>query len=317
MVNRTDWYPELSKLIKLGWPIFLAQSSQTAMGLADTLMASWAGVNELAAVSLGAGLWLPLFLSLSGVTLALTPLVAHLVGADRSSETPRQLHHSLLLALILGLIGVLLLNQAGPLLDALGVETALKNRTLDYLFAISWGLPALLLYQAIRSFAEGFGQTHPTMKIGLLAVLINIPLNYLLIFGKLGFPQLGGVGCGWASSIAFGLMLISGIIFLQRSQQFRSLNIWSVVNRPQSGVFREHLSIGLPIAVSLLIETSMFCAIALLLASYGAEVISAHQITLSISNLIFMLPLSLCLSLTIRVGHLELPIIKLIYIIRI
>lgn len=275
------------------------------MGLADTLMASWAGAGELAAISIGASLWLPLFLSLSGVMLGLTPLVANLVGAERRDDTPTQLHHSLALAFILGVIGVLLLNNAGPLLEWLEVERGLKERTLAYLFAISWGLPALLIYQAIRSYAEGFGQTRATMKIGILAVLINIPLNYILIFGKLGLPALGGVGCGWASTISFYLMLIGGTYYLHRSRHFADLLIWKGRMIPKLSTFKDHLSIGLPIALSLLIETSMFCMIALLLAKYGAEVISAHQIALSVSSFIFMLPLSLCLSLTIRIGHLN------------
>ena len=276
---------ELRILFNLGWPIFLAQSSQTAMGLADTLMSSWAGVDELAAISVGAGLWLPLFLSLSGVMLGLTPLVANLVGAEQRSDTPTQLHHSLVLALMLGVIAVILLNNSGPLLDWLEVEQRLKERTLEYLFAISWGLPALLIYQAIRSYAEGFGQTRATMKIGVLAVLINIPLNYMLIFGKFGLPELGGVGCGWASSISFWLMLICGTYYLHRGRHFADLMIWQGRITPKLSTFRQHLSIGLPIALSLLIETSMFCIIALLLAKYGAEVLAANQITIRIGHL--------------------------------
>lgn len=275
------------------------------MGLADTLMSSWAGINELAAISVGAGLWLPLFLSLSGVMLGLTPLVANLVGAEQRSDTPTQLHHSLALALILGIIGVILLNNSGPLLDWLEVEQGLKERTLEYLFAISWGLPALLIYQAIRSYAEGFGQTRATMKIGVFAVLINIPLNYILIFGKFGMPELGGVGCGWASSISFWIMLFCGTYYLHRSRYFADLRIWQGRITPKLSTFRQHLSIGLPIALSLLIEASMFCVITLLLAKYGAEVLSANQITLSITSFAFMLPLALCLALTIRIGHLN------------
>ncbi len=294
---------EIKALLKLAWPILLAQSSMTAMSLADSLMASHAGPDDLAAVALGASIWLPMLISMSGLMMALTPIVAYLFGGNKTSEVRAELHQSLLLALILGVIAVMLLRNASPLLGWLGVETTLQLKAQDYLDAISWGLPLMLLFQSMRSFAEAFGLTQPMMRIGLLAVALNIPMNYLFIFGKLGFPELGGVGCGYASSAAFALMFVSAVLLLHLSPNFRELELWRgrwQFNWPRA---RHQLAVGLPIAFALLIETSMFCFIALLLADYGAVVISAHQITLSISSFIFMLPLSLCLALTIRVGQ--------------
>lgn len=295
---------ELRKLARLGWPILLAQSAQTAMGLADTLMASRAGNSELAAIALGAGIWLPLYLSLSGIMLALTPVIAYLVGAERESDTPRELHQNLLLAVLLAIGAFIFLNNAGFILQYLDTSAQLAERTQQYLHAISWGFLFLLPYQSLRSFAEGFGLTRATMRIGLFAVALNIPLNYLLIFGKLGLPALGGVGCGWASSIAFFVMFLLGLKLLRQAPRLHLLAIWQPPVRVHWPALGHQLNIGIPIAIALLIETSMFCFIALLLADQGSVVLAAHQITLSISSFIFMLPLSLCLALTIRVGHL-------------
>jgi len=305
--NIPHYGTELTALVRLAWPILLAQSAMTAMSLADSLMASHAGADDLAAVALGASIWLPMLISMSGVMMALTPIVAYLFGGNRTDQVRAELHQSLLLALALGIAAVLILRNATPLLAWLGVERALQIKSQDYLDAISWGFPLMLLFQSMRSFAEAFGITKPMMRIGLLAVLLNIPLNYLLIFGKLGMPELGGIGCGYASSLAFTTMFVSAVAYLQRSPQFKHLKL---LRGPSLGPLsfdwpkmRHQLAIGLPIAFALLIETSMFCFIALLLADYGAVVISAHQITLSISSFIFMLPLSLCLALTIRVGQ--------------
>lgn len=294
---------ELSSLWRLAWPILLAQSSMSAMSLADSLMASHAGADDLAAVALGASIWLPMLISLSGVMIALTPIVAYFFGGNKLDQVRAELHQNMLLALLLGAGAVALLRNATPLLAWLGVEEALQIKAQNYLDGISWGFPLVLLFQSMRSFAEAFGLTQPMMRIGLLAVAINIPLNYVLIYGKLGLPALGGVGCGYASSAAFLVMALSAVWLLKSSAHFSPLNLWRVRWRLDWSRMRHQLAVGLPIAFALLIETSMFCFIALLLADYGAVVISAHQITLSISSLIFMLPLSLCLALTIRVGQ--------------
>jgi len=275
----------------------------TAMSLADSLMASHAGADDLAAVALGASIWLPMMISLSGVMMALTPIVAYLFGGNKLDQVRSELHQSLFLALLLGITGIVLLRNATPLLVWLGVEPSLQLKSQDYLDAISWGFPLVLMFQAMRSFAEAFGLTQPMMRIGLIAVAINIPLNYLLIYGKLGFPELGGVGCGYASSAAFASMFLGAVWLLNASPHFKQLKLWSGSWRVSWPRMRHQLAVGLPIAFALLIETSMFCFIALLLADYVAVVISAHQITLSISSFIFMLPLSLCLALTIRVGQ--------------
>lgn len=301
--NSSKPFKELGALFKLAWPMFLAQSSMTAMSLADSMMASHAGTDDLAAVALGASVWLPIFLSLSGIMMALTPVVAYQVGAKATDKVRSELHQSLILAAILGLVAVMMLRNATPLFAWLGVSEVLQIKSQNYLDAISWGLPLLLLFQSMRSFAEAFGLTRPMMRIGLFAVVINIPLNYMLIFGSFGLPELGGVGCGYASSIAFLAMFLMSFKLLHMSPHFRHLDLWKTRIQLDWPRMRHQLAVGIPIAFSLLIETSMFCFIALLLADYGSAVISAHQITLSISSFIFMLPLSLCLALTIRVGQ--------------
>jgi MATE family multidrug resistance protein len=143
------------------------------------------------------------------------------------------------------------------------------------------------------------------MKIALLALLCNIPLNYILIFGKFGLPELGGVGCGWASAIVMWVMLSAGVIYTRRSQQFSQLPLWHPWHRPHLKTIAQFLRLGMPIGIALLIEASMFSVIALLLAPYGEVVLAAHQITLSYTGMIFMVPLSIAMALTIRVGQLK------------
>ncbi|MBR9883842.1 MAG: MATE family efflux transporter [Oceanospirillales bacterium] len=282
----------------------IAQMAQHAMGFVDTLMASHAGPAELAAIALGSSIWLPLMLTLCGVLIATTPLVAHRVGAGRESESASILSQALGLALLLSVLAVILLNNTDPLLALFRVDPLLASKTATYLSAISWGFPPMLLYQALRSFSEGFGRTRPIMRIAIIGMLANIPLNYMLIFGKAGLPALGGVGCGYATSAVMWGMLSLGIVHLIKDPTFREARSafrWSLPHLDALGQF---LRLGLPIGIALLIEASMFSVIALFLAGYGDTVISAHQITFSVTGLMFMIPLSVAMALTIRTGQL-------------
>nr|WP_297311495.1 MATE family efflux transporter [Neptuniibacter sp.] len=294
---------EIKVILALGLPIAIAQIAQTSMGFVDTLMAGRYDSTDLAAVSLGSSIWLPVFIASQGILIATTPLVAHLVGADRPEETQKTLHQGTIISLILTVLAMALLHNCMPILMAMNVEPELANLTDQYLKAVSWGFPALLFYQLIRSYIEGFGKTQPAMKIAILGLICNIPLNYVLIYGRFGLPELGGVGCGWATAIVMWIMLFVAVVYILKTPDFKELKPFSRWQTPQLTALANYLKLGLPIGVSLLVEVSMFSVIALLLADLGEIMIASHQITLSFTGLVFMLPLSISMALTIRVGH--------------
>ena len=303
MKKYNDRWAEVRELLVIGWPIIVAQVSQTGMGFVDTLMSGRYGPQDLAAIAVGSSIWLPVFLAASGVLMATTPLVAHFVGASQLTRTREVLTQGAVIALALGLLSVLILHNTLPLLHWMAVDPALAAKTDAYLKAISWGFPAILLYQVIRSFSEGFGKTRPIMKIAILGLLANIPLNYVLIYGKFGLPELGGVGCGWATAIVMWLTLGAGILYLRRSVTFTECDLFQGSLLPTAPALGHFLRLGLPIGMALLIEVSMFAIIALLLADLGEVIVGAHQVTLSFTGMIFMIPLSISMALTIRVGH--------------
>ncbi|MAY41304.1 MAG: MATE family efflux transporter [Oceanospirillaceae bacterium] len=274
------------------------------MGFVDTLMAGRFNSTDLAAVSLGSSIWLPLFLACQGILMATTPIVAHQVGEGKSYKSCETLHQGGVIVICLCILSMLAIHHCEPILVLMNVETKLATLTLDYLSAISWGIPAILIYQLIRSYIEGFGKTLPGMKIALLGIACNIPLNYILIYGKLGLPALGGVGCGWATSIVMWIMLIASILYILKSPTFKPLAPFKQWKPPQFKAIKDYLALGLPIGVALLIEVSMFSVIALLLADLGETIIASHQITLSFTGLVFMIPLSISLAVTIRIGQL-------------
>ena len=294
---------ELRALLALATPIIFAQVANTAMGVVDTVMAGRVSAADLAAVALGNSVWLPLFLLMSGILMATTPKVAHRFGAGKLEEIGPLVRQALWLALVIGLSAAFLLTQAEPLLRAMGVEEALIEPSMGYLYGVACGFPAAALYLVLRYFSDALGRTMPSMIIGMLGLLLNIPLNYILIHGKFGMPALGGVGCGWATGTVMIAMLLAMVFWVRRSENYRFSALFEHFEWPQWPRIRPLLAVGVPIGVAIFAESSIFSVIALLIGSLGATVVAGHQIALNISSLVFMVPLSLGMAITVRVGQ--------------
>ena len=173
-------YPqEISKILKLSIPLFIAQFAQTAMGFVDTIMAGGVSANDMAAVSIAASIWLPCILFGVGVLIAVVPLTAQAHGANDLEQIPKTGQQGLYLALLLSIpIGVILFN-AGMLMTLMDIEELLALITVKYLYAMIFAIPAFLLFQALRNYIEGLSLTKPAMVIGFLGLLVNIPLNWM------------------------------------------------------------------------------------------------------------------------------------------
>ena len=294
---------ELRALITLSGPIIAAQVTQSAMGFVDTVMSGRVSSVDLAAVAIGASIWHPVFLFMLGVLMAVTPSVAHLHGARRPSEIGHHVRQALLLGLALSLALMVPIRHAGPLLAWLDVDPAAIPLTLGYLEGFSWGLPAIAGFFALRHFSEGLGCTRPSMIVGAIGLCCNIAANTVLIYGKLGFPALGGAGCGWATAFTLWVMFLAMAVIVWRGPVYRESRLFAAWPRPDRRELAQILRLGLPIGCALFIETSIFAIIALLLGSLGADIVAAHQICLSFATLIFMVPMSLSSAISVRVGH--------------
>ncbi len=293
---------ELKNLLRLGLPIFIAQLAQTAMGVVDTVMSGRYHADDLAAVAIGNSLSLPLVLFIAGVMIGNTAISSHHFGADRIDRIGESSRQALWAGLPLALLAIILLTSSDALLSVMGAPPHIAHIAQQYLYGFSVGLPALIGCLAIRTMAEGMGKTRPIMIIGIISFLINIPLNYLLIYGKLGLPEMGGAGCGLASGIVMWLQLLMFFAFSRR-QEFTAIQLYSHFSRPHWQGVKELYRIGLPIGGAMFVEVVLFAAIALILVPMGSIIIGAHQIALNCSSLVFMIPLSLASAITIRVGH--------------
>lgn len=290
-------------LLTLAAPILAAQLAQQALAFTDTVMAGRVSATDLAGVAVGGSLWTPIFLFLYGVLVAITPMVAQLYGAGKTAETGPLARRGLVVALPLVLIAIFLLRNADFVFTRMEVDPQVATISAEYLKAISWGMPAIALFFLLRNLSEGLGLVRPSMLIGLASIPVNVAANYVFIYGKLGFPAMGGVGCGWASSLSLWFMSGCMLLTIWRIRKYDKTHFFDLTKKHGCEGARQILRLGLPIGMSLLVESSIFALIALFLSPLGAQAVASHQITLNYSSLIFMIPLSISMAITIRVGH--------------
>ena len=294
---------ELRALFAIALPMMIGQLANTAMGFVDTMMAGRVSPEDLAAVALGNSIWMPVFLLTTGIILVTTPNVAQRFGAGEHGRIGPLVRQALWMGVGVGLLAAVLMWNAEPVLHLLKVEQALIEPSMAYLRAVACGFPAMALYQVLRCYSDGLGHTRPSMVIGILGLLINIPLNYIFIYGKLGVPAMGGVGCGWATGLVMLFMALAMLFWVRRAEYYRPSQLFERFDRPDWAVLSRLLSVGVPIGVAVFAEASIFSVIALLIGALGATVVAGHQIALNFTSLIFMIPLSLGMAITVRIGQ--------------
>jgi len=294
---------ELKKLTYLSLPLILAQLAQSSMGFVDTVMSGRVSAQDLAAVAVGSSIWFPMMLLLLGILSALTPTISQAYGANDRRAISHVAPQGIYLGVILGSIIMLLLHQAHYLLPWLHVSAEITPLIIGYLEGVSWGFPALGACFALRYCSEGLSLTRPSMVVSFFGLGVNIVANYLLVFGKLGLPAMGGVGCGPASALTMWAMFVGMLFVVWRGDLYRQLQILRLNACWCWETQKQLLKLGLPIGGGLFIECSIFATIALLLARFGAQAVAAHQIALSFTSMTFMVPLSIATAISVRVGH--------------
>lgn len=295
---------EARQLLTLAIPVILAQVAQTSMGFVDTVMAGSVSATDMAAVAVGTSIWLPAILFGHGLILALTPVVAQLNGSGRRDRIALQIRQGYWLAGFTSLLVMLVLYNAGYLIGAMkNVDPALSDKAVGYLHALLWGAPGYLFFQVARNQCEGLSKTMPGMVMGFIGLLVNIPLNYVFIYGHLGMPALGGVGCGVATASVYWVMFIAMKIWVNRARSMRDIHLPTRFSAPDWKVLRRLTGLGLPIALALFFEVTLFAVVALLVSPLGIIKVAGHQIALNFSSLMFVIPLSLGVASTIRVGY--------------
>jgi MATE family multidrug resistance protein len=301
--QRSRLLTELRSLWQLAWPMLIGQLANVGMAVVDVAMAGHASAQDLAGVSLGVSIWNMLIITLMGVMMSVNPTVAHQVGAGDLAGVPHVVRQALWKALGLGLLAALLANWAALLFDHMLLEPRVRTLAIEFTLITSLSMPLFACYRVLHGYSTSINQTKPLMVIALLSLLLNIGVNGLLVFGTLGFPRLGGVGCAWATLITVAFNLLALLWWMGRADAYRSTWPFAQFESPRWAQIKTLLKLGLPIGVTYFAESSAFSLIALLVAEFGSTQMAAHQIALNFTSLVFMVPLSLGLALLTRIGQ--------------
>ncbi|WP_171501033.1 MATE family efflux transporter [Acinetobacter wanghuae] len=293
---------ELKKLIYLMIPILITQFAQAGFGLIDTIMAGHLSANDLAAIAVGVGLWVPIMVLFSGIMIATTPLVAEANGARTPEKIATITRQSLWVALFLGIIAALILQAMPMLLPVVGVPDALLPKASLFLHAIGLGMPAVTMYAALRGYSEAIGHPRPVTVISLIGLVVLIPLNFIFMYGFGPIPEMGSAGCGFATAILQWLMLFALAIYIYKNSSYRKTQPFTGWEALHAVWIKRILKLGLPIGLAIFFEVSIFSTAAIVLSPLGEITVAAHQIAISITTQLFMIPMSLAIALTIRVG---------------
>ncbi|XOV77620.1 MAG: MATE family efflux transporter [Aestuariibacter sp.] len=295
---------EFKPLVKLAWPLLIAQLTQMLMSVSDTIMAGRVSPTDMAGVAIAASIFLPITIFIQGVIMAVPPIISRLDGGKLHKKIPEAGQQAFWLALMISIPVACANGLTYDLLGLIDMEIPLRNVAAEYLQYVLVCVPAFALYQVFRQYCEGMSITKPSMIIMGIGLLINIPANYVFIYGELGVPAYGGAGCGIASALVFVIMMISTWLYVRFADKLRHVCFFSSMYKPRWEGIKEILHLGIPIALALLFEVTLFSVVAILLSPLGPKVVAAHQIALNFSGLLFMIPLSIGFATTIRIGNL-------------
>jgi multidrug resistance protein, MATE family len=304
MYETSTSFEKIKLLFSMLIPILITQLGMFSMVFFNTVLSGQYNASDLAGVAVGSAIWNPVFTGISSILLAISPIVAQKLGAKQEKEASASLSHGIYLAFAIGLLvivlGILLVK---PILNGMGLPDEVRRVVLEYLKGLSFGVIPLFVFNALRAFLYAMGNTRAIMFILLSSLPVNLFLNYALIYGKFGLPELGGAGAGYATSITYYVILGLTIWIFAAKEPFRNLIQWSDFKKLSVARFREILAIGIPMGLSTFFETSMFAVVTILISRFDVATIAAYQSALNIVSFLYMIPISISTALTVLVGY--------------
>ncbi|HJR61397.1 MAG TPA: MATE family efflux transporter, partial [Vicinamibacterales bacterium] len=293
---------EFRPMFHLALPVVLAELGWMVMGMVDTLMVGRISPDAIGAVGLGSSIFMGVSIFAMGLLLGLDTLVSQAFGADDIDECHRWLVHGVVLAVGLSIPITALLLWIVSGLDQWGIAPSVLVLTKPYLAIVAWSVLPLLLYAAFRRYLQGMGIVRPVMIALFAANLVNVVVNWMLIYGHLGAPALGVAGAAWAtvlSRVAMAGFLLATILYREREAKtsvFGSLKL-------EASWFRRLLELGLPAASQVTLEVGAFATATALAGRLAPASLAAHQIAINYAALSFMVPLGISSAGAVRVGQ--------------
>lgn len=293
---------DIQKLLSVMIPILVAQVSTAGVTFINTTMAGHAGADDLAGVSVGAGLFYPLLASIIGLLMAGTPLMAQLIGRKERKALPFIVRSGIVIGLFVwALFTAAYIFFIDDLMAALALEPAVEYIARYYLMTMIGVVFFIALMIPLRCLTDTAGSTSISMKLFLMAPVVNGIFNYLFIYGHGGMPALGGIGAGLATMITYGFLLALFVLVVLKSKELEGRTIFKSLSLRRADI-REYLVVGVPSGLSIFMEMSLFSLIIVFLARYGTDALAAYQIADNFASLVYMLPVSCSMALTILIA---------------
>jgi MATE family multidrug resistance protein len=298
----SDLRAEFRPMFQLALPVVLAELGWMTMGMVDTLMVGRLSPEAIGAVGFGSSIFMGICIFAMGLLLGLDTLVSQAFGAGNIDECHRWLVHGCVLALALSVPVTGVLLWLATLLDGWGLDPAVLVLAEEYLEVVAWSAAPLLFYAAFRRYLQGMAIVRPVMFALFSANIVNVIVNWVLIYGNLGAPALGVAGAAWAtvlSRVAMAGFLLATILYREREEKtsvFHSLKL-------EPAWFGRLLRLGTPAASQLTLEVGAFAAATALAGRLAPAALAAHQIAINYAALSFMVPLGIASAGAVRVGH--------------
>ena len=293
----------LRDIVKLGWPVLIAQVAVMVNGVIDTVMAGRLSAADLAAVGIGASIYISIFVTLMGVLIALTPVLAQLFGAGRLHEIGEEVRQSLWLGALLALIACVLIYFPDPFLALAQVAPEVEVKTRSYLRTIALGIPAMLMFRVFYSFTTAVSRPRVIMLLNLLGLALKIPLNVVFMHGYLGAPALGGPGCAVSTTIIAWVLAVAAWLACRLDPGYRPFGVFERWSWPRWRGQWRLVQIGLPIGFNFLVDVTSFTFMALFIARLGTASSGGHQIAANLTSLIYMMPLAMASAAGVLTGQ--------------
>jgi MATE family multidrug resistance protein len=293
---------ERSLIARHAGTVLVGQLAVMAFGVTDTIIAGRYSEHALAALSVGAAVFVSVYVSLMGVLQALLPVWAELHGGGRGAEVGRSVRQSLYLAGIAIVAGMAVLLSPGAVLRLTQVPPEMRGEVEAYLVVLAFGLAPALLFRLFSTLNQSLGKPQLVTWLQLGSLFVKLPLSVWFTFGGAGLPAMGLVGCGWATLCVNWAMLGCAIWLLRRSPFYRGYRLWVRIEPPDWRTIRQFARLGVPGGLAVLVEVTSFTLMALFIARLGTVAAAAHQIAANLLAVAYMVPLSLAIATSARVS---------------
>jgi MATE family multidrug resistance protein len=270
----------------------------------DTIVSGRYGADELSGLVIANAFTFPIYMLFQGVMFGITPIVAQLYGAKEFTQIGEKMRQIFWVALSLAVLIFFIFLFISEILIFFPMDKGILGISISYLKAVSFGMFFYVLFRFLSSYSEGMTLTLPVFSVVFIGSLINIPLDIIFAFGYFGFPEMGSVGCGYATSLVSLMMLVSLGFIVTFSKKYKKTNLMKEFSGPSKETSLEIFKLGTPIGIGIFVEMSMFSGAAIIIGQLGEIILAGHAIAINIAGIVFMLPLAIGLAAATRIGNL-------------